>query len=57
MSKEDKMDMAIMREVLTKYVGQKVSLNEIAWILGAEMSKMWRFLKKYEDYIGYFYIL
>lgn len=46
-----------MKSIINKYLGQRVTLNEIAWKLGAELALMWRFLKKYGDYIGYYYIL
>jgi hypothetical protein len=45
-SAEEKTDTLIMRYI-TKYLGQRVSLHEIAWKLGADVSLLWKFLDKY----------
>lgn len=43
-------------KVILKSVPDKLCIQEISWKLGADISLIWRFVNKYEEYIGYFYI-
>jgi hypothetical protein len=44
-------------KVILKSVPEKLCMQEISWKLGADISLLWKFVLKYEDFIDYFYIL